>query len=87
MKACIEMIRKLASASTSGLMAENMKVGGIMGNNMDLESIRIQVKARLNMDYGNMERESPGLIPRQYTRLMITNINMKLNLKKLKVKI
>jgi len=36
MKECIEMIRKLATASTSGLMAESMRAGGSEVNSMDL---------------------------------------------------
>lgn len=46
MKVCIEMIRKLATASTFGLMVESMKDGGSEVNSMVLEFSRIPRERR-----------------------------------------
>ena len=42
MKGSIIMIKKVDMEYITGLMEENMKVGGLKGSNMDLECIQIQ---------------------------------------------
>ena len=58
------IIRCMAKVHLLGLMVEDMKDGGMLVNNMDLELMLILVKLRLNMGYGSMESASAGMTNR-----------------------
>ena len=64
MKANMLMIKKKAMECMNGLMGEDMKVCGLMGNNTGKESSLI-VKERVKLGYGKMARGSNGLMERK----------------------
>ena len=67
MKANIQKTKSMVLAFITGLMANNIKVGGIEANSMDLAALAHQ-KARENMVFGKMARKYVGLVMRKFSK-------------------
>ena len=69
-KDSIEKTRRMGLASTSGQMAESMKVTGPMENSMVLVHMLYLRKIWQSLAYGKMENELNGLILQRHDKLL-----------------
>lgn len=67
MKGSIQKTKSMGLVSTTGLMENNIKDGGIEENNMALAAL-VLVKARKNMVFGKMAKKYVGLVMRKFNK-------------------